>query len=81
MAKFQLKRFIKDNNLTNKIVCHVTGYNKNTLTKWCLLETDDKIPLDFIYKLMTEYPDLDYKMYFPTYKKILNLELTDIKEL
>lgn len=78
MPNFQLKRFIKDNNLTNKIVCYVTGYNKNTLTKWCRYDSDEKIPLDFIYKLMNEYPDLDYKKYFPTYAKILQITVNDV---
>lgn len=81
MSNFNLKAFIKNSGLTNKIVCYVTGYNKNTLTKWCTLDTDEKIPLDFIYKLMASYPDLDYKHYFPTYAKILEMELNDVEQL
>jgi transcriptional regulator with XRE-family HTH domain len=68
-----LKRFIKENGLTAKEISSITGYNKNTLTNWMKLESDEKLPQDFILTLLREYPHIDISKYFTTHSEIIEL--------
>ena len=71
MDQFNFKSFLKDNNITSKSLVEKTGYNKNTFTKWSTLETDAKLPQDFILSISKEFPEVNLVKYFPTHAKIM----------
>lgn len=69
--EFSLKKMLKANRITAKEVAEKTGYNKNTITNWAKLDSDETIPLGFIYKLQSEFPNIIISPYFPTYSEII----------
>lgn len=73
MEGFSFNRFLKENKLTAKELVRVTGYNKNTFTKWQGLKTDAKISQDFILCILREYPHISLEKYFPTHAEIIKL--------
>lgn len=73
MSKFNLDFFLKENNLKAIDLVNVTGYNKNTFTKWRKLTSDEKLPQDFILKLTKSYPHIELADYFPTHAEIIKL--------
>lgn len=69
-----LKELLKENKLTGKIVAKKTGYNKNTITNWIKSNSDAKLPLDFVLRLLQEFPNIQgMKKHLPTYDEILRL--------
>lgn len=66
-----LKDYLRANNIKAKDIAEKTGYNKNTITNWIKLDSDEKFPQDFILKLLELYPDTDLTKYFSTHHKIL----------
>lgn len=68
---FSLKVFLKENNLTAKTLAENSGYNKNTITNWCSLTSDEKLPQDLILHLLELYPAKTILKHFPTYAKII----------
>lgn len=73
MSTFDFKKFLSDNGLTAKELVDTTGYNKNTFTKWSNLESDTKIPQDFILSILKNYPNINLSIYFPTHAAILEI--------
>lgn len=73
MANFDFNKFLKENKLRAINLVEITGYNKNTFTKWRTLNSDEKIPQDFILALLKNYPEIDLVKYFPTHAEIIKM--------
>lgn len=63
--------FLKDKKVTRKQLAQITGYNKNTMTRWFGLESDESIPQGFILKMLDHFPNAHLEKYFPTHAQIL----------